>query len=617
MSIVREFVNLFSTRAVIKSNILSTNFTPIGSGGSSGFRSSGMSPQKSNFSAFQPSRFVNDYVTRIDELMGYEQTEIVNTAVGVYKDFVSNYFTESDEIVTFMTDDPEDKKIEAQINAIFKQIGYKDETKDHLEEIINYGSYSFKVDWNKVDRKWVRYELQNPYSVITVNRDNAILFHLVLTRDRKLVQVAPNAIVRIGRPLMHLINDLGDNVFDVEKKDQDSIVKEDTIVNRYDMASGFPLFYNIMGKLKEYILKDQMITLLSIKDLIQPLLLLIRVDNKTDPTEANRLAVNTEELINKYSDLSAIFGANFSINDLLDSILNNIRVLPDYQSVIGDMNSVDLSKVTQKIQDIMSSQDNSKESLFNSIGIPRALFGGDTTKWEAIKGSQRLNSRVASLIGSINGATIDTAAMFYYLLTKKSIDKNVIRSNIFTKTDVDYNNALIASDIVNQLMESINRVLEGAQRFTQENKMIDIEAYCEWLRKQLKIIDPDIMDFITDEKLKEFVKAQIKAQKENESGGFGGGGGFGRFSNPTPDDIVRSFSEATYSADGKPKKRNYMYEAGYDEGWRYAGYSSLSTPFYCEKELERRGGRALRYSPYGHGFLDGAKDHNDGKEKRY
>ena len=92
------------------------------------------------------------------------------------------------------------------------------------------------------------------------------------------------------------------------------------------------------------LLKDQILTLLSIKDLIQPLLLLQNVDKTTPPDEANKLALNTENLINKYSDISSILGSNFSINDLIDSLLNNIRVLPDYSSTVSNMELTLISK---------------------------------------------------------------------------------------------------------------------------------------------------------------------------------------------------------------------------------------------------------------------------------
>jgi hypothetical protein len=305
---------------------------------------------------------------------------------------------------------------------------------------------------------------------------------------------------------------------------KDQRMKDDTIVNGYDLIGSSPLYYNLIGKIKEYLIKDQLVSLLSIKDLIQPLLLLIRVDKNTDPTEANNLAVNTENLINKYSDLSAIFGANFSIMDLMDSILNNIRVLPDYHGMMGDMNSVDLSKISNKIQEIKGDQDNLKEAIYSNIGIPRALYAGDTTKWEAIKSSQRLNNKVSSIINGINWSIAEAAAMFYYLLTGKELDPTDIVVNLFTKTDVDLSNSINAADISNQLIESINRTLETAQRFIQDNKLVEPLQYLNYIKEQLKAIDPKILDYVTDAQIAKFVK-ELQSQPTDESG-FGGPHGF-------------------------------------------------------------------------------------------
>jgi hypothetical protein len=250
----------------------------------------------------------------------------------------------------------------------------------------------------------------------------------------------------------------------------------------------------------------------------------MRVDRKTDPTEANNLAVNTENLINKYSDLSAIFGANFSIMDLMDSVLNNIRVLPDYHGAMGDMNSIDLSKISNKIQEIKADQDNLKEAIYSNIGIPRALYSGDTTKWEAIKGSQRLNNKVGSIITGINWSVAEAAATFYYLLTGKEIDPTDIIVNLFTKTDVDLSNSINAADVSNQLIESINRTLETCQRFIQDNKLIDPKKYIDYIKVQLKSIDPEILNYIDDKQIEKFIKECQSS--ESSSGGFGGGHGF-------------------------------------------------------------------------------------------
>lgn len=523
-NVLKELAKAFSFRTAIRSNILSSSYTPIGVGGSTMTNNGLRNNENSTFNTFTSSRLLTSWYQKMEESKNYENTELSNIVIGIYADYISNYFNNSEEVVSFTDTDEKAKHYERVINKIFKQISLVDTIKDHLKEIIYYGSYSIKVDWDKVNRRWIKYELANPYNVVTVKRHGVPKFHVVMTKSQKILQVSPNSILRFGSAGLKLVNDISEDFFksDEEKEKTKLLVEEDTIINNYDLSGGAPLYYNLMGKVKEYLLKDQIVSILSIKDLIQPLLLLIRVNKATDPTEANKLAVNTENLINKYSDLSALFGANFSISDLMDSILNNIRVLPDYESAMGDMNSIDLSKISNKIQEIKQDQDNSKESIYTSFGIPRALSVGDTTKWEAIKSSQRLNSKVASLIESINSSVRVAAATFYYLLTKQSIDPEQIKVNLFAKTDVDYNTSIVSAEIVSQLIEAINRVLESVQRFVQDNKIVNIESYVNYVVKQLKVIDPDIIDFLDDATLRTYIQEAIKDRTSTEPSGRGG-----------------------------------------------------------------------------------------------
>lgn len=465
----------------------------------------------------------------MEELKDYEVTELSNTSVGIYRDYLFNHFNDGGDVISLLSDNPKDKVVERNINRIFRDLDIVNTIKLHINEIIYYGSYSIKIDWDKEKRKWVKYELANPYNIVTVRRQGSIQSNLVMSRDQKIYSVAPNSIIRFGRDSLHLINDMNESFFDQEDADPsylNSIDNKDTLIKRYDLSGGFPLYYNIIGKIKEYLLKDQLVSLLSIKDLIQPLLLLVRVDKATDPIEANKLALTTENLINKYSDLSAIFGANFSILDLMDSILNNIRVLPDYQSAMGDMNSIDLSKISSKIQDIKADLDNLKEAIYTSLGIPRALFAGDTTKWEAIKASQRLNSKVLSMIQDLTDSVRIIAARFYYLLTGTEIGLDKVSASLFTKTDIDYNASITSSEIVSQLVESINRILESVQRFSQDSKLIKVDGYVRYVVEQLKTIDPDILSFIDEETIKKYVEDVLKERNNPDSGNTGFGGSY-------------------------------------------------------------------------------------------
>lgn len=517
---LRDLTKTFTFRGAMKSNILSTSYTTIGVG-TSQVPGNGLGPARnSTFSTFTATRYLSSWYQKLEELKDYETTEISNIVVEIFKDFIENYFAKDSELISLPQDIQNSKLYSQRINEIFRQISLVSTIKKHLREIIYYSGYAIKIDWDPLNKKWKKYELQNPYNTISVRSQGHIQFNLVVSRDKKIVQVAPNAILRISTSDLHLLNDISQDLVELDEvKDQE--LNKDTIVSGADLIGSSPLYYNLIAKIKEYLIKDQLVSLLSIKDLIQPLLLLIRVDRKTDPTEANNLAVNTENLINKYSDLSAIFGANFSIMDLMDSVLNNIRVLPDYHGAMGDMNSIDLSKISNKIQEIKADQDNLKESIYSNLGIPRSLFSGDTTKWEAIKSSQRLNNKVSSIINGITNSVAEMAAVLYYLLTKKEVDPTDISVSLFTKTDVDLSNAINAAEVSNQLIESINRALETAQRFMQDNKLIDPDKYMENIKLQLKTIDPNILDYVTDDKIREYIK-ELQSQIDDSQGGFGG-----------------------------------------------------------------------------------------------
>lgn len=516
---IKEVIKTFSYRSVLKSNILSTggSFSPISPGTSMLSGARGTSPS----SMMVSSKLLGTYYIRLQEIKDYEVTELTNTVVGIFKDYIVNYFNKENDIITLKgaKEGTDLYKAQERINKTFKELGLVEEIKSHLFEIIYNGQYCIKIDWDKESRKFVKYDLQSPYNVVTVSTKGVPECHLVASRDGKILEISPNAIVRFGKADLHLINDMNENYFHGEK--------DDTIVKTYDLAAGYPLYYNVSNKVKEYLLKDQVVSLLSIKDLIQPLLLLVRVDKSTAPDEANRLALNTENLINKYSDISAILGANFSINDLIDSLINNIRVLPDYASAMGDMNSIDLTKITNKIAEIRSDQDASKDNILTSLGIPRALFAGEVTKWEAIKSSERLNSKVNTYITQITDGLIHTASRFYYMITGKEFNEEDIECNLFTKTQVDYNTSIANADIVNNLLGSINQILDSTQTLITNNKLVDPNEYCNYVISQLKVIDPDILKFMGEEQIKSMIKELTKSKESHDdpydSGGYGRG----------------------------------------------------------------------------------------------
>jgi hypothetical protein len=164
---------------------------------------------------------------------------------------------------------------------------------------------------------------------------------------------------------------------------------------------------------------------------------------------------------------------------------------------MGNLNTVDLSKISDKINDIRNYQDTTKDDILTSLGIPRSLFSGEVTKWEAIKTSERLNSKINSIIIGISEGVKETAANVYHLLTGKTMSVDDIKVNLFSKTQVDYNTEISNADIVNTLVMSINQILDSVMQTAQSARFIDPNAYSQYIIDQLKNIDPKIADLVT------------------------------------------------------------------------------------------------------------------------
>jgi len=509
-----ETIKAFSVRTVLRTNIISSPGTAFGSNFSNtslgnGLRNSSVTDQLS------ASNLLSTYYLKLQELAQYKVSELTEISLGIYRDYLVEYFNEGSDIVRISDKVPDHERIQARLNKVFKQLNVVNEIRDHIDDYLYYGSYAFKCMWNQEESRYERFNLANPTSVIEIDEGKPFpTSYLVVSRKGTIYEVSPYSIFYIGNANLNLINDINQKYFDDD---------EDSLINGLGLSGSMPLYYNNSQKIKEYLLKEQLLSLLSIKDLIQPLLLLLRVDNNTAPDEANKLALNVENLINKYVDITSIMGANFSISELIDALINNIRVIPDYNSGMGDMNSIDLSKISNKIQEIRGDQDNTKESILNGLSIPRALYSGESTKWDAIKSSQRLNSKINRFVKDINGSVKLNAIKFHYLMTNEMLDPEDVSSNLFKKTDADYNAEVNNAEIINNVLDQMDRIMSKLKDLPQ-NEYLDPKAYANYIRQQVLKIDPDLDSSLTDKVVDKFIKSieDQRGSSESSGGGFGG-----------------------------------------------------------------------------------------------
>ena len=87
---LKEVARTFSYRSVIKSNILtsSASFSPISPNSTMLAGGRNTSPS----SVMVSNKYLGTYYLRMQEIRDYEVTELTNTVVGIFKDYIINYF---------------------------------------------------------------------------------------------------------------------------------------------------------------------------------------------------------------------------------------------------------------------------------------------------------------------------------------------------------------------------------------------------------------------------------------------------------------------------------------------------------------------------------------------
>ena len=109
----------------------------------------------------------------------------------------------------------------------------------------------------------------------------------------------------------------------------------------------------------------------------------------------------------------------------------------DYSSSMSNMGTVDLNKINQKIQEIRMELENVRDSVLNAMGIPGDIFTGRATKWEALKTSERLNSRINFYVSMLKSSIAEAAKIVILNIYDDELDPDSIEVHMFSKTTVE------------------------------------------------------------------------------------------------------------------------------------------------------------------------------------
>jgi hypothetical protein len=442
---------------------------------------------------------LSTYFTRISQLKTYESSDIAINSVGIYKDYILKDIDKDRDPIT-ISSNSKYHYMEKTVNKLFKKLQIVPELINNLDRFIYYGSHSFNVARDQDTKSLIKRDFHVPYSSVRAYELGRHSGNLILDNYEQVAVVPPLALFKYGANDLSLTDDLTEDSMEKIKENKIDLIRETLFV------ASKPLFYFQIDKLKEYVLIDKLLTLLTIKELINPIIFLISVGRETDSGKATELARSVELLINNYTDSSSFLSGSFSIHELMNLLIDNIKVLPDYNDSMRNMGALDIDRLIDKLEKLRNDQKDKKDEILNQIGIPPDLFTGNMNRWEAIQRSDRLKSKVKGIIDSIKQSMQVMACNIIYTYTGCECEPSDIEINTFAKTSIEYANATENADMVQSLTDSVSNIMRTIKDVSEDYKFVDTDKWLDLMKQQLNNIGPEFNELITEESKKAFKK---------------------------------------------------------------------------------------------------------------
>lgn len=526
MSVVRFFSSILGS-LFARSNVFDSNNYLSGApvrryyyGSSSGFYSGAGYP-----GLLYNQQSIEQYLAVMDMLSEVFMFSITGLVVRHIADAVIESMRENLSITVNLSDDEsKNNKYVDELYSYMDKIDYKNLLSRILPEYIYYGNYAFALDddFNLVN-------LYDPYCVISVLGKNQKEIGYILNSKNGMgfAYKEDSLIFRIGNLdvvlySQHYEDQVYESLFEEgtpRVKNFSSFYRMNKVLNKqsfnytrdYIFSASLPLFYYSRMKLREYVIKDLIVMLITIRDLLFPTVLTLSHDYAG--TNAGFQVVNLvdqlESILNSYVDVGGIIGVKADLTRILSTLTYSIRILPDYKGFISQLNSLDTSKITEKIDKYKPDLETLADTILAEVGIPAESFRGGMTYWESMKQSERFASRVHAIINTIENSfrwLLET-----YLKRKHGIgDKinNFVTVKIFDTSMAQVTRSSNAleniSSYVSGVFDFINSAIENL-----DNENINKEEAVSFIKTHLSYVVSNVDNLINWDKV-------LKSGEEDE-----------------------------------------------------------------------------------------------------
>lgn len=530
-----------NSRVPLRSNVYSGNgrggYTPMGQSTARIFDLDRKSPLLGTAS---PSNRLSSYYEKVAELRGYQLLDVSKLATNFFADYIVNFLADDSngsQVCTILDEmGNNDEGVTERINKVLtKDIKIFDYIKDHIQEYVYYGGY-FSMLRNKRDEEGhLRFrteELNDPIAVVVKKKrdsdGNMKEVFLAKGDDNVIYEIPRTEIVYIASNNLRLENDLAKD-WDKKsgyQKPSMSDKKEDNrerVLKKESFFANEPLFYSLILKVKELIIKELLVSLISLRDLSSVQIFLLQFDKSIPLETANDLCAKATKLANNTNELATFLTSQFDVVSFIENTLTqSAKFVPDYNSTIGGKNSMlPLDKLSDKLLDIMQTLDQCKANVLGPLGLPSTILDSTSgSKWMVLQQSERANSRVAAFMSGIKDSVTALVCSIYEVMYGKELDPSQVKLHICEKTSVEYNNQINQSESISSLVTGMSTIMTNAlQTLDQAGPLLDPEAYLSYIQNLLKDVDPNTESIITEDTIAayaNFAQARLRAQLEQQ-----------------------------------------------------------------------------------------------------
>lgn len=493
----------------------------------------------------QPSKNISGYYDRMTESRQYELLDISRLSVSFFSDFVLNFVdrgtTEPVSIIDPTTQAVDSQKTDRINKILNKQIGWLSYIETHLGSSIFYGSYYGMLKTGRDETGHLEFKvlpLVDPNAVVIKKAPGQDDTYIAKGSDQEIYEIPYEECFYLGTPSMRLTNDLADT--DPRKpggaaaledlllgprnrsktpKMGDPSNRSKVVETEYYVAA-MPLFYSSLLKIKELVVKELLISLLSLRDLSTPSILALMFDKGVPMENAEELCTKVQRMLNTYNDLSSFLSAQFDVTSMIENILSqSTKVIPDYNATIQNKGLISTDKLSDKILEMMQTLDQNRQGILSTIGLPASILDSTSgNKWAILQSSERANSKVNSIMLGIKESTVQLVCKIYRTLYKESLDPSLVRIHFLEKSTVEYNNTLNTIENISSLVQGISGVLTTAlQTLESTVPLIDPKAFIGYIQGMIKDADPGTGALISDESIQAYLSVmeqKVRAQYE-------------------------------------------------------------------------------------------------------